>query len=361
MDAVRSIGVGLIGAGHVAATYVAQIRRYADIDLIGVASRRARASADFAAQHGLRAYASVDALLADPAIDVVVNLTTHTRHAAVTERCLRAGKHVHSEKPLALSHAEARRLVILARRRRLRLSCAPCTFLGEAHQTAWKIIRSGRLGDIRVVYAEVNHGRIENYHPAPKPFFDVGPLWDVAVYPLSVLTAFFGPVRRVTAQGRLLLGRRIAKGGRTVRFTTPDFVLATLEFAHGPLVRLTANFYVDRDRSKGGGSLEYHGDKGRLYTGDFQLFDAPVECGAPNEAYARVPLLRPPFPGVEFGRGVEELVSALREDRPHRASAEQAAHVVEIVEALQRSSKQGGVATRVRSSFLPPAPLPWAK
>lgn len=357
----RVFRVALIGAGHVGAAYVRQIRGYAGIELAGVASRRAEQAAAFAREHGLKAFGSIDELLADPAIDIVVNLTPHTLHAAITERCLRAGKHVHSEKPLALTHAAARRLASLARRRQLRLSCAPCTFLGEAHQTAWRVLREGRLGTVRVVYAEVNHGRIENYHPAPKPFFEVGPLWDVAVYPLSALTAFFGPVRRVAAHGHLLLPRRTARGGRTFRFSTPDFVVATLQFARGPLVRLTANFCVERDTSKGGGSLEYHGDAGRLFTGDFQLFDAPVEFGAWGRPYAPVPHVRPAFPGVEFGRGVEELAAALREDRPHRCSAEHAAHVVEIVEALVKSAARDGRSLAVGSSFARPAPLPWAE
>lgn len=362
IDARRgTLGVALIGCGHVAGKYVAQLRGYRSVRLLGVASRRPEQAAQFAAAHGLEAYRSVAALLADPAVDIVVNLTRHTAHAAVTEQCLRAGKHVHSEKPLAMTSAGARRLVALARRRSLRLSAAPSTFLGEAHQTAWKIIRSGRLGRIHVVYAEVNHGRIEEHHPAPEPFFAVGPLWDVAVYPLATLTAFFGPVRRVAALGRVLIPDRVAKGGRRFRVTTPDFVVATLEFARGPLVRLTANFCVERGTSKGGGSLEYHGEAGRLYTGDFQLFQAPVEWGKRGEPYRPVRHVRPPFQGVEFGRGVQELADAIRENRRHRLCGEHAAHVVEVVEALHRSLKARGGPMRVKSSFPPPAPMPWAR
>lgn len=361
MKPARKLGVAIFGCGHVTVRYVEQMRRYPGLAITGVASRRAERAREFAAQAGLRAYASLDELLADPAVDIVVNLAIHHAHYAVTTQCLRAGKHVHSEKPLAMTHADARKLVALARRRGLRLSCAPVTFLGEAHQTAWKLIREGRIGPIRVVYAEVNHGRIERYHPAPEPFFAVGPLWDVAVYPLSALTAFFGPVRRVSGHGRVVLPRRSAKDGHAFRIATPDFVLALVEFARGPLVRLTVNFYVDRDRSKGGGSIEYHGDAGRIYTGDFQLFHAPVECAMGNEAYRPVPPLRSAFVGVEFGRGVEELANAIREDRPHRASGEHAAHVVEVVAAIERSVAKGGKNVAVKSSFPPPAPMPWAK
>lgn len=355
------LGVAIFGVGHVSGRYADQIRRYKGVELMGVASRRAARAQEFATSRGLRAYASLDELLADPAVDIVVNLALHTVHAEITARCLRAGKHVHSEKPLAMTHADARDLVSLAGRRGLRLSCAPVTFLGEAHQTAWKLIREGTIGRVRVVYAEVNHGQIERYHPTPEPFFEVGPLWDVGVYPLMALTAFFGPVRKASGFGRILLRDRVAKGGRKFRIKTPDFALALLEFKDGPLVRLTANFFVDRDASKGGGSIEYHGDAGRIWVGDFQLFDAPVECAIRQGKYTVVPPLRSPFHGIELGRGVEDLTEAIREGRPHRATGAHAAHIVEVIEAIQRSIAMNGRSVAVKSRFTPPEPMPWAQ
>lgn len=357
----RKLGVALVGCGHVAAAYVRQLRNHPGLRLVGVAGRGPDRARQFAAEYGLRAYGSLEEVLVDPAVELVVNLASHTAHAGVTEKCLRAERHVYSEKPLAMNHATARRLVALARRRGLRLGCAPATFLGEAHQTAWKIVRSGQIGPIRVVYAEVNHGRIEWFHPTPEPFFAVGPLWDVGVYPITAITALFGPVVRARGWGRVVLSRRMAKGRRKFRIASPDFIVAWLELASGPVVRLTANFYVDRDRSKGGGSLEYHGDDGRIFTGDFQLFDAPVEWAVGREPYAPVSPLRAPFAGVEFGRGVAEMVEAICAGRPHRATGEHAAHVVEVVEAIQRSMTLEGGAVRVRSKFALPAPMPWAR
>ncbi len=357
----RILGVAFAGCGHVAPAYVQQLRGHRGLKLVGVAGRRADLARRFAAAHGLRAYGSVAEMLGDPAVDLVVNLTLPAAHAGITGQCLRAGRHVYSEKPLALDSAGARRLVALARRHGLRLGCAPATFLGEAHQTAWKLVRSGCIGQIRVIYAEVNHGRIEWYHPAPEPFFAVGPVWDVGVYPLTAITAIFGPVVSVRAWGKVVLSQRIAQGGRKLRIASPDFIVAWLELASGPVVRLTANFYVDRDRSKGGGSLEYHGDNGRIYTGDFQRFDAQVECATDGGPYAPVTPVRRPFAGVEFGRGVTEMVDAIRGARPHRATGEHAAHVVQVVEAMHRSLAEEGRAVRLRSEFPAPAPLPWAR
>jgi predicted dehydrogenase len=357
----RVVGVAFAGCGHVADAYVRQLRGHPGLKLLGVASRSADRARQFAAAHDLHAYASVEEMLADPRVDLVVNLTLHTVHARVTAQCLRAGKHVYSEKPLAMDRAAARRLVALARRRGLRLGCAPSTFLGETHQTAARLVRRGRIGPVRVIYAEVNHGRIERYHPAPEPFFAVGPMWDVGVYPITAITAVFGPVASVRAWGGVVLPRREAKGGRAFRITSPDFIVAWLELASGPVVRLTANFYVDRDRSKGGGSVELHGDHGRIWIGDFQLFDAPVEQSTGREPYVRVAPVRPPFAGVDFGRGVCEMVDAIRAGRPHRATGEQAAHVVEVVAAIGRSLDADGGRVRVRSRFPLPAPMPWAR
>lgn len=355
------LGVAFVGCGHVAARYVEQLRRYRRVRLVGVTGLRAEPAAEFARQHGLKAYRSLAELLADPAIDIAVNLTLPYAHAEVTAQCLNAGKHVYSEKPLAMSYAEATRLIALARRREVQLASAPCTFLGEAWQTAGSILRRGTLGAVRVVYAEVNHGRIEHYHPQPEAFFAVGPVWDVAVYPLAALTSLLGPVQRVQAFGRTVVPRRVAKGGRAFRIAAPDFFLALLEIEGGPLVRLTANFCVERDTSKGGGAVEFHGDAGRLFVRDFQFFDAPIEVAAWARPYRRVTPRRKPFAGVELARGVAELADAICEKRRPRTSSEHAAHVVEAVKAIHWSAAHSGKTCVVRSRFLPPEPMPWAK
>src|SRR5207247_2620948 len=126
----------------------------------------------------------------------------------VTTQCLRAAKHVHSEKPLAMTYPEALSLVSLARQQKVRLSCAPFTFMGVAQQTAGRLLREGSLGTVRLIYAEVNAGRIETWHPAPQSFYDVGPLFDVGGYPLAIILSFLGPARRVSAYGQVLSPQR---------------------------------------------------------------------------------------------------------------------------------------------------------
>ncbi len=200
----RTIRAAILGCGNIAGPYAKDLAKAPQIELLGVADLDTTRAEALAAEHGITAYASPAALLADDRVELVVNLTIHHAHYAVTKACLEAGKHVHSEKPLALTTAEAEALVQLAAEKGLRLGCSPFTWMGEAQQTAWKLIREGQLGTVRVAYAEVNWGRIEAWHPNPGPFYQVGALFDVGVYPLTIMTTIFGPARRVWSYGTLL-------------------------------------------------------------------------------------------------------------------------------------------------------------
>lgn len=352
----QKLAVGIVGCGNIAAQYASDLNRYEEVDLAGVADVDQSKADALAEKAGTRAYGSVEELLGDERIDVVVNLTTHTAHVAVVTQALEAGKHVYSEKPLALSYADAKGLVDLARARGLRLGCSPCTWMGEAQQTAWKLVREGALGPVRLVFAEMNWGRIESWHPAPAGFYGVGPLYDVGVYPLTLLTTFLGPARSALAFGKVLYPDRVAKDGAPFQVSTPDLVTGVVELHDGTVVRLTTDFYVSMKTKQKG--VEFHGDAGSLFLGSPQWFNAEVEHAPFNEPYAPVEYVRTPYDGTEWGRGILDMVNAIREDRPHRATGEQAAHVVEILGALSRSIAEGRPVP-IESSFPQPAPMEW--
>src|SRR5512145_407999 len=137
----KKLGVALLGCGNIAAAYAENLSTYPQIDLVGMADLDVMRAEALAAKFGCRAYPSMEAMLADDMVELVVNLTIHHAHKETTARCLEAGKHVHSEKPLALTVEDAQALVELAQQKGLRLGCSPFTFMGEAQQTAWKIIR----------------------------------------------------------------------------------------------------------------------------------------------------------------------------------------------------------------------------
>jgi predicted dehydrogenase len=353
------INLGLVGCGNIAGPYADDFRGYDHLRLKGVTDINLERARDLGDKHQCPVYPSLEALLDDPAIDLIVNLTVPRAHYAIIQQCLNAGKHVYSEKPLALISTEAQALVALAKQKNLRLGCSPFTAMGEAQQTAWKIVRSGQLGNVRVVYADVNWGRIETWHPAPESFYEVGVLWDVGVYPLTLLTTMFGPARRVWAQGKVILSDRMTKDGQPFHLTTPDFVVAMIELAGGPLIRLTANFYVSNASTRQTG-IELHGDKRSLSLASWVTSNSTVEIADFGSDFQTVPLVKAPPDNFRWGRGVAEMAEAMLTGRPHRTAGEQAAHIVEILEATDRSMRTQA-AVDIASMFWSPAPMPWAE
>jgi predicted dehydrogenase len=350
------VRVALIGAGNIADRYADAILRADELELAGATDLAPGRAEELLATRGGSAYPSVEELLADPSVDTVVNLTAPQSHAEVTTAALQAGKHVHSEKPLALRHDEAQALVDLAAERGLRLSTAPATLLGEAQQTLWKLVREGSIGRVRVVYAEANWGRLERWHPDPRTLYAVGPLVDVGVYPLAILTAMFGPVRLVQAYATTVEPERALPDG--VAFTPggPDFVSAVLEHDDGVVTRLTASFYVPPSQQRG---LELHGDDGSLWLPTWAEANSRLLRQARDGEYEPVAHVRPAFDGTDWGRALVDLARALDEGRPHRSTGEHGAHLVEILDAARASAADGG-AVAVTSSFPQPAPMEWA-
>lgn len=371
----QALNIAIVGCGNIAKAYGKSLQPYPQLKLVGATDHFLHLAEDYVATFGGKVYPTVDDLLADEEVDLVINLTIHKAHVEVITKCLNAGKDVFSEKPIALTSEEAWQLVALAKEKGRRFGCAPITILGEGQQTAWKAIRDGLLGTVRVAYAEVNWGRIESWHPAPGPFYEVGPLFDVAVYPLTILTTIFGPARSVTAFGKVLYPDRVTKEGVPFHITTPDFSIAAIEFASGAVARLTTNFYVGF-HSKQTRGIEFHGDNGSLYLSDWHNFDGKVEYAGfsgtwpdANTAYKQLPWVKEPYTGdvkadphagVEWCRGVLDMSEAMQENRPQRITGAQAAHVVDIVLAIQKAAAEGQ-RVQISSEFPQPAPMEWAK
>ncbi len=361
-ESAPPLRVAVVGCGNIATGYGEALLRYPEIKILGASDIDLARAKDWVTKFGGRAYASLDEVLADPQVEAVVNLTIQQAHVEVVTRCLEAGKHVHSEKPLAPTYVEAKKLVELAARKNLRLSCAPVTWLGESQQTTWKLIREGKIGTPRVAYATVDWGRIESWHPNPAPFYAAGPVFDVAVYSISLLTAWFGPVKRVSAGGGILLPDRMTKDGKPFQITTEDWTAAVLDFRSGLMARLCANFYVVNP-SQHQATIDFHGDTGSINTQWFAA-TAPVRLCANGGSYRRIPLVRqvagtgPWY--VDWAAGVVALWRGLRTNQPHPTGGAQAAHVVEIMEAAHRSAREGR-AIQLAGDFPAPPPQPWAK
>ncbi|MDP8905248.1 MAG: Gfo/Idh/MocA family oxidoreductase [Chloroflexota bacterium] len=353
----RPGGVLVVGCGDIAERYATDIARQPNLRLVGAVDLDPARAAAVGERHGARAHATLDDALADDEVDLVANLTGHHAHVPVSRAAIDAGRHVFSEKPFALSAADAGTLVALAEERNVGLAAAPIVLLGELAQTARCWLDAGHLGTVRLAYAEVNWGRIEAWHAYPRAFYDVGPLFDVGVYPLTLLAGLLGPFARVEAAhtSRLLRERR-AKTGETFEIAAPDFATAVLTTVGGAVVRLTANFYVaDPARQRG---VELHGDAGSLWISNWFQFDGMLEYAPHGRAYRRVPLLRQPEVPISWAAGVADLWSAVQEGRRPRADAALASHVIEVMEAIIRAADEGrGVELDSRPQ--PPPPPEW--
>jgi predicted dehydrogenase len=351
------VRVAIVGAGVIAQRYAERIGEVDALELVGATDLLPERAEQLVSTHGGTAYESLDELLVDDAVDTVVNLTVASAHPEVTRAALEAGKHVHTEKPLSLRGDDAHLLARLARDRGVRLSCAPATLLGEAQQTAWKLIRDGGLGDVRVVYAECNWGKLESWHPQPEGLYLAGPLVDVGVYPLTIVTAMFGPVRRVTGYATMIEPKRARQDGLQFTLPTPDFWIATCDHESGVVTRLTATFWVRPGKQRG---LEFHGSEASLWMPTWGESDSRLLRTTNGEDYEPVPLLREAYEGFDWSLALVDLAAAISDGRPHRMGAEHAAHVVDVLNAADRSRRDGGP-VEVSSSFDAPAPLDWAR
>jgi len=354
--------VAIVGCGEIASAYAEGLSEYPDLPLVATADLERSRAESLAERYGADAFGALETLLAESGADLILNLTIHDAHASVTRACLEAGRHVVSEKPLALDAETARALVDLADREGLVLGGAPISGQADAQQYAARLLRDGHIGPVRMAYAVGNFGRTTEWNPNPEPFLRVGPLHDGAVYPLTVLTTLFGPVTRIRTADVSLLLEEHEHDGRTFTVDTPDHVAATLEMESGTRVQLTASLYVPH-QTQHFSSLELHGDAGSLYLDDCGNFDGDTDApllqvarlGAP---YRPCPVPRRPAP-LSYAAAAADAARAVRTGEPPRASGRQAAHLVAVMEAIEACAETGAPVAVDSMEFSAPDLWPW--
>jgi predicted dehydrogenase len=347
------IRVALIGCGDIAGQYLAELARHpgvfqvaacADLDLA-----RARARA---AEFGIAGAVTPAEALADPRIELCVNLTPPLAHAAVSLDVLRAGKHVYSEKPLASTPADGSAVLAEAQRRGLRVGCAPDSFLSAPVQQARRALEDGRIGRSVAAFAAFAARSVETWHPNPAFFFAPGggPVLDMGPYYLTALVTLLGPVAWVSAQGDTLVPERTSRHGGRLIATTPTHVSGTVTFASGALATVVFSFDVHVSHLP---RIEVYGTDGSLRLPDPNHYGGAVELAPAGGEWRELPAAA----GGEIrrGHGVVDLALALREARPHRASGALALHVLDVMEGLLASARAGG--ERVATSMSEPLEL----
>ena len=304
-------------------------------------------------------HSALNALLNDPDISIVLNLTIPQAHAEVDLAALAAGKHVYSEKPLALSADDGRRILAAASERGLRVGCAPDTFLGGGQQTSRKLIDDGWIGrPVAATAFMAGHGH-ESWHPDPAFYFKAGggPMLDMGPYYITALIHLLGPVTRVTGSSKITFAQRVItskpKYGEVIDVDVTTHLASALDFANGVVTTVVMSFDVWAHNLP---RIEIYGSEGSLVVPDPNRFSGPVllrRAGA--EDWSEIPLSH----SAEVGRGigVADMASAIRNGRAHRASGELAMHALEVMLAVDEASASGRHVA-IKSSVARPELLP---
>jgi predicted dehydrogenase len=374
------MNIAIVGCGFVADYYVATMTSYPELKLLGVTDRDSSRASRFAAFHSLPRFESLEQLLQDPRVELVLNLTNPRSHYAVTKACLEAGKHVYTEKPLAIELADARALVDLAERQGLGLSSAPCSLLGETAQTLWKALRGNVVGRVRLVYAEMDDGMIhrmpyrkwKSASGAPWPAkdeFEVGCTFEHAGYLLTWFPAFFGPALKVSAFAANLVPDK--QTDLPLDRNAPDFSVACITFSSGVVVRLTCSIVAPHNHA-----LSIIGDEGILGTRECWDYRSPVTIQRRMTIHRKTFITpwryRYPLAGrgaisqryrnahkMDFCRGVAELAASIRENRACRLSARNSLHSNEMAIAID-GTRGTDSPYAMTTTFDPIEPMPWA-
>lgn len=369
---MKKYNIGVIGIGDISDVYIKNLQKYNDdVVVLGCASRgleKAKAKAEI--YHIPRCYASGDGVIADPDIDIILNLTIPEMHFYYNKKALEAGKHVYSEKPLASTFEQGKELLEIAQGKNLYVGCAPDTFMGGRLQTYKKLIDNGTLGKVfGATVTSVGHGG-EWFHPNPDFFYQpgAGPLYDIGPYYMTALLSVLGPVKRVSAMSTTAESKRIIESlprkGEVINVSpeVATHVVSNLEFKCGTIATVIMSFDVwDSELPR----MEIYGTKGTLTMQEPDPCDGPNLFGGEvllrnrdNYRWKELPRnqedLQKPWMKIPVthdhnsvshaensrGIGLIDMAQAIREKSAARASGAMALHSLEVMEGIIRAAKE---------------------
>ena len=359
MSAARRVGVGIVGAGNISSQYLKAIAGFDVLEIVGIADMKPEVADKRAAEFGVPT-APVDALLADPRAEIILNLTIPRAHVEIGLKAIAAGKHVYGEKPLGINFAEGKKLIDAAKAKGLRVGSAPDTFLGGAHQQARAVVDSGAVGKIvggTAFFACPGH---ERWHPDPAFYYDIGggPVLDMAPYYITDLVNLLGPVARVQAMSATPLQERVIysepKKGQTMPVSVATHVAGLLQFASGAIIQVTMSFDVPAHQHL---PFELYGTEASLIVPDPNMFGGEVKTRKPTEKDWQNVEVTLPYADANYrSLGLADMAYAILTNRPHRASGDLALHVLEVMEAFEVASKEGR-AVEIKTPVERPAPI----
>jgi predicted dehydrogenase len=350
----KELGVGIIGCGNISTTYFTLSPLFKGLKVLACADINMNAAELRAEEYNVKAQ-TIDELLANDEIDVVVNLTIPDAHFPVSKRILEAGKHVYSEKPLVLSLEQGEELRRIAKAKGLAVGCAPDTFLGGAHQLARKFVDDGGIGRITSGACYVMSPGMEMWHPNPDFFFlpGAGPILDLGPYYIANLINLIGPVKRVGALTSMAQTTRTItsqpRAGETIPVKTPTTIQALLEFVSSATVTLTASWDVWSHRHA---NMELYGTDGTLYVPDPNFFGGTVEASGRDKDIKALDSWDHPFgianqespqgPRANYRTaGLADMAASLIDGRDARCSLDRTLHGVDVMTSILKSGEEG--------------------
>lgn len=345
------VGVGIVGAGVISQTYLENLTSFPDVKVVAIGDlipERAKAKAE---EHGVPSWGTLEDVLGNPDVELVVNLTIPESHIAVSSQAVAAGKHVWTEKPLGLDREGARQLLKDADAAGVRVGSAPDTILGPGFQSAKRAIAEGVIGTPLFVQTAFQTQGPDLWHPEPAFLFakGAGPLLDMGPYYFSALVSLLGPIAGVAARGsRFRTERHIHTGpraGETFPVEVPSSVQVLSTFEGGQHGTHLLSFDSALERH---GVVEIHGTEGSIVLPDPNRFDGPTRYVKPLGVFRDGMKTEQEWIDVEQqgtvvgrGLGVLDMVRAIAENRTHVATGELGFHVLDVLLSAQDSAETG--------------------
>jgi len=342
---MHPLRIGVVGVGNISGIYLKNLSATPETEVVACADLDLDRAQTVATEYGVPNVLSVDALLAHPDVDLVLNLTIPKVHGEVALRAIAAGKHVYNEKPLATEFAVAKELVDAARSAGLLVGCAPDTFLGSGIQTARKAIDDGLIGAPLAAQAFMMGFGPEGWHPNPTFFYKPGggPMLDMGPYYITALVTLLGPVRRTTGVTAASYATRTigsgAQKGELITVETPTHLSGVMEMASGAVAAITTSF--DVRHTKGLQPITIYGTEGTMLVPDPNNFSGEVLVRRTEDTEWTVVPLVPDYQENSRGVGIRDLALSREEGRAPRASGDLALHVLETMLSFERASTEG--------------------
>lgn len=339
----KKVRVGIIGCGKISNAYFEGCRKFKILDVVACADLNRAAAESKGHEFEISKVYTVDEILADKEIDIIINLTIPAAHAKVSLAALNARKHVYSEKPLGLTREEGKKILAAAKKKKVRVGCAPDTFMGGGIQTCRQLIDQGAIGEVIAANAFMLSPGVESWHPNPIFYYKPGggPMFDMGPYYLTALINLVGPMTHVSSVAEKLYDERLITSeplrGQKIKVEVSTHYSGTVRFAQGAIGTLIMSFDVWGRRKLP--HIQIHGTKGSLTVPDPNNFSGTVEIiKAGEKEWTEIPLTH--TAPVKRGVGVADLAASLLKKRDHRANGEVAYHVLDVMCAFDEGAKK---------------------